>query len=127
MERLSDERRRLVEQNLGLVFSQVRPHLRRHVERDDLVSAGFMALTLAAQRFDPDKGCQFSTYATHYIHFGMLAVLNDRRHLQTSHEALDPIGLVLAREMEPADELIFREGLADPPRRRQGWREAFAG
>jgi RNA polymerase nonessential primary-like sigma factor len=34
---------------------------------DDLVQEGHMGIMEAAERFDPTRGCRFSTYATHWI------------------------------------------------------------
>ena len=56
----------LVEQNLPLVGHIVRETLARvpaHVNRDDLTSAGMMALVVAAQGFDADRGVPFARYA----------------------------------------------------------------
>jgi RNA polymerase sigma factor for flagellar operon FliA len=56
----------LVEQNLPLVGHLVREILAKvpaHVRRDDLTSAAMMALTLAAQGFDAERGVPFARYA----------------------------------------------------------------
>ena len=34
---------------------------------DDLVQEGYMGIMAAAERFDPSKGCRFSTYGTHWV------------------------------------------------------------
>jgi RNA polymerase sigma factor for flagellar operon FliA len=56
----------LVSDHLPLVGHLVRDVLARvpaHVHRDDLVSAGMYALTLAAQGFDPARGVPFASFA----------------------------------------------------------------
>src|SRR5215510_134033 len=42
---------------------------------DDLVASGQLGLLQAATRFDPRKGCQFSTYAIPYIRSAMQRAL----------------------------------------------------
>jgi RNA polymerase sigma factor FliA len=56
----------LVRSHMPLVGHLVRELLGRvpaHVNRDDLVSAGMMALVLSAQTFDPDRGVPFGRFA----------------------------------------------------------------
>lgn len=43
----------------------------RHVVIDDLVSAGMVALVMAAGRFDDTKGVKFSSFAAHRIRGAM--------------------------------------------------------
>jgi RNA polymerase sigma factor for flagellar operon FliA len=55
-----------VQQNVPLVGHIVREMMTRipaHVLREDLMSAGLMALVQAAQAFDPDRGASFAGYA----------------------------------------------------------------
>ena len=61
------DRAGLVRQNLPLVGHAVREVMSRvpaHVCRDDLTSAGMLALVQAAACFDPGKGAGFATYAS---------------------------------------------------------------
>lgn len=56
----------LVRDNLALVGHAVRELLTRlpaHVNRDDLVSAGMLALVLTARSFDPSRGVPFARFA----------------------------------------------------------------
>lgn len=41
--------------------------LPRHYDVEDLVSDGIMGLMAAADRFDPERGVKFETFATYYI------------------------------------------------------------
>ena len=57
---------RLVEDHLSLVSHLVRERLSKvpaHVSRDELTSAGMMALVLSAQSFEPDRGVPFERFA----------------------------------------------------------------
>jgi RNA polymerase primary sigma factor len=57
----------LVRRNLGLVVSVIRKHRRGDVPLDDLVQEGNLGLIRAVEKFDPDAGTRFSTYATWWI------------------------------------------------------------
>jgi RNA polymerase sigma factor for flagellar operon FliA len=57
----------LVRANLPLVgylVSEIASKLPGHVSRDDLTSAGMMALAQAARGFDPERGVPFARFAT---------------------------------------------------------------
>lgn len=61
-------RRRFLEANVGLVYSMARTFGRpRHVALDDVIQDGMLGLHKAVDRFDPDAGFRFSTYATWWI------------------------------------------------------------
>jgi RNA polymerase sigma factor for flagellar operon FliA len=65
----------LVEQNLPLVGHLVREMLAKvpaHVSRDELTSAAMMALVVAAQGFDTDRGVPFARYAAIRIRGALL-------------------------------------------------------
>jgi RNA polymerase sigma factor for flagellar operon FliA len=75
----SSERRlsatELVESTLPLVGHIVRETAARipsHINRDDLISAGMMALTVSAQSYDPDKGVPFARFAAIRIQGALL-------------------------------------------------------
>ena len=53
----------LVMRNQALVHSIAQKHTGYGVEFEDLFSEGMLGLVKAAQRFDPDRGCRFATYA----------------------------------------------------------------
>jgi RNA polymerase sigma factor for flagellar operon FliA len=60
------EQNELVTSTLPLVGHLVREMLNRvpsHVSRDDLTSAGMMALVVSAQNFDPSRGVPFARFA----------------------------------------------------------------
>lgn len=64
MRKLSDEEKKIVEENIPLVYSIV---LRMNVPRrfyHDAVQCGHFGLMEAVKKFDPSKGTQFSTFAT---------------------------------------------------------------
>ena len=62
----------ILDQNYKLVASivikyQNQAKYKANYDLDDLMQEGMMGLIKAVERFDPDKGYMFSTYATHWI------------------------------------------------------------
>ena len=62
----------ILDQNYKLVSSivikyQSQAKYKTNYDLDDLMQEGMMGLITAIERFDPDKGYMFSTYATHWI------------------------------------------------------------
>lgn len=62
-----EARNRIVESNIGLVHNAIKRYSRGG-SYDDLFQMGSIGLMKAAEKFDPDKGVKFSTYATHSIY-----------------------------------------------------------
>ena len=67
MVELKSERNKLVEENLGLVYSCANRFKGRGAEYEDLVQAGCVGLIKAADNFDETRGFSFSTYAVPVI------------------------------------------------------------
>ncbi len=66
---------RLIREHMNLVgyaVSQLSTRIPRHVNRDDLESAGLTALAAAARGFDPERGVRFDRYANTRIKGALL-------------------------------------------------------
>jgi RNA polymerase primary sigma factor len=66
--RIEAVQEKLVLANLRLVASVARRYIGNGLLLLDLVQEGNIGLMRAAEKFNPDKGCRFSTYATWWIH-----------------------------------------------------------
>jgi RNA polymerase sigma factor (sigma-70 family) len=91
----TDARNELVARNLRLVLAEALKYRWECVPVEDLVQAGNMGLLRAAQRFDPERGYRFSTYATYWVRQGVhRAFAEDGRTIRAPYPVFQLCGRV---------------------------------
>ncbi|MBI4613660.1 MAG: RNA polymerase sigma factor RpoD/SigA [Planctomycetes bacterium] len=74
-------RQALVTSNLRLVVNIAKRYAEMGLPLLDLVEEGNLGLLHAVERFDPDRGCRFSTYATYWIKHAICRALTDKNQV----------------------------------------------
>ncbi len=75
---IEDGKNRLIQANLRLVVSIAKQYLGRGLQFLDLVQEGNIGLMKAVDKFEYQRGCRFSTYATWWIRQRMTRAIADQ-------------------------------------------------
>lgn len=114
-------RDRIVEENMGLVYSSARKYIGRGYELEDIIQIGVIGLLKGIERFDVTKDVQFSTYAVIMIVGEIKRFLRDDGMIKVSR-SIKENGIHIRRVRELLSYELCREPTVEEIAKKSGIR-----